>query len=79
MDQAGGGRTRQAGNEKNSTGFPERSYTLTFCYDTDKCLLRMGIVNFRTSVADIEALPELIVKTGRHVHAHMRPDNMKSP
>jgi aromatic-L-amino-acid decarboxylase len=35
-----------------------------------KFLLRASIVNFRTSLEDVEALPEIIVKLGREVHAN---------
>jgi len=34
----------------------------------EKFALRACIVNFRTSLADIEALPELVVRIGREVH-----------
>lgn len=39
----------------------------------DRFLLRACIVNFRTSQADIEALPEIIVRAGRALDAEMRP------
>jgi aromatic-L-amino-acid/L-tryptophan decarboxylase len=38
-----------------------------------KFLLRACIVNFRTSLADIQALPELVIKLGREVDKSMRP------
>jgi glutamate/tyrosine decarboxylase-like PLP-dependent enzyme len=37
-----------------------------------KYLLRMCIVNFRTSVDDIEQMPELIAKLGRTIYAEMQ-------
>jgi aromatic-L-amino-acid decarboxylase len=36
-------------------------------------LLRACVVNFRTSRADIEALPEIVIRIGREVHEEMRP------
>ena len=39
----------------------------------DKFLLRACVVNFRTSQADIEALPEIVVHLGRQIDADMRP------
>jgi glutamate/tyrosine decarboxylase-like PLP-dependent enzyme len=41
-------------------------------------LLRACIVNFRTRLADIEALPEIVVRLGRAVDAEMRPPQLKS-
>lgn len=38
----------------------------------DRYHLRMCIVNFRTTRADVEALPEIVARTGREVHARMR-------
>jgi aromatic-L-amino-acid decarboxylase len=35
-------------------------------------VLRACIVNFRTSAADIDALPEIVVRLGREVHAQLR-------
>jgi glutamate/tyrosine decarboxylase-like PLP-dependent enzyme len=43
-----------------------------------KFVLRACIVNFRTSLADIEALPEIVVRIGRAVDAVLRPENLKS-
>ncbi len=37
-----------------------------------KYLLRACIVNFRTSMEDIEALPEIIIRIGREVNAELR-------
>ncbi len=39
-----------------------------------KFLLRACIVNFRTRRADIEALPEIVVRIGREVDREMRPE-----
>ncbi|MEJ7810934.1 MAG: pyridoxal-dependent decarboxylase [Gemmatimonadaceae bacterium] len=36
-------------------------------------LLRACVVNFRTTLADIEALPEIVARCGREVHATRRP------
>jgi glutamate/tyrosine decarboxylase-like PLP-dependent enzyme len=35
--------------------------------------LRMCIVNFRTTLADVIALPDLVVKIGGEIHAELRP------
>jgi aromatic-L-amino-acid/L-tryptophan decarboxylase len=40
-------------------------------------LLRACIVNFRTSLEDIEALPVLVTRIGREVDATIRPENLK--
>lgn len=40
-------------------------------------VLRACIVNFRTSPADIEALPEIVVRLGRAADAALRPENLK--
>lgn len=42
-----------------------------------KFALRACIVNFRTSLADIEALPEIVVRLGREVDAALRPENIR--
>jgi glutamate/tyrosine decarboxylase-like PLP-dependent enzyme len=42
-------------------------------------LLRACVVNFRTSLEDIEALPPLVTRIGREVDAIMRPGERKSP
>ncbi len=42
-----------------------------------KFLLRACIVNFRTSLADIQALPELVINMGREVDKVMRPEGLK--
>jgi glutamate/tyrosine decarboxylase-like PLP-dependent enzyme len=38
----------------------------------DRYYLRMCIVNFRTTRADVEALPEIVARTGREVDARLR-------
>jgi aromatic-L-amino-acid decarboxylase len=43
-----------------------------------KYLLRVCIVNFRTSLEDIEALPEIVVRFGRTIDAALRPTNLRS-
>lgn len=43
-----------------------------------KYLLRACIVNFRTSLTDIEALPEIISRSGRTIDAAIRPANLRS-
>jgi glutamate/tyrosine decarboxylase-like PLP-dependent enzyme len=40
-------------------------------------LLRACIVNFRTSLEDIEVLPVLVTRIGREVDAAIRPENLK--
>ena len=42
-----------------------------------KFCLRACIVNFRTSIADIEALPEIVSRIGREVDAELRPEVLK--
>jgi glutamate/tyrosine decarboxylase-like PLP-dependent enzyme len=39
--------------------------------------LRVCIVNFRTTQADIEALPPLIVRLGKQADAELRPENLR--
>ena len=43
----------------------------------DTFLLRACVVNFRTSLADIEALPGIVVRLGREVDAALRPEELK--
>jgi aromatic-L-amino-acid decarboxylase len=38
--------------------------------------LRACIVNFRTSLADIEALPEIVSRIGREVEAELRAERL---
>jgi aromatic-L-amino-acid decarboxylase len=40
--------------------------------------LRACIVNFRTSMADIEALPKIVLRIGREVDAALRPEGLKT-
>jgi aromatic-L-amino-acid decarboxylase len=40
-------------------------------------LLRASIVNFRTTLADVKALPEIVLKIGRELDAEMRPDSLQ--
>jgi aromatic-L-amino-acid/L-tryptophan decarboxylase len=42
-----------------------------------KYALRACIVNFRTTLADVEAVPELVVRIGRRVDAEMRSAALK--
>jgi len=42
-----------------------------------KFTLRACIVNFRTSLEDIEALPEIVLRIGREADAALRPDLLK--
>ena len=39
----------------------------------DRFALRTCIVNFRTSAADVDAVPEIVVREGKRVHEEMRP------
>lgn len=39
--------------------------------------LRACIVNFRTSLEDIEALPEIVLRMGREVDKELRPEGLK--
>jgi len=39
----------------------------------DKFVLRACVVNFRTTLADIEALPQIVARNGRQVDSEMRP------
>ena len=41
-------------------------------------VLRACIVNFRTSLEDIEALPEIVTRLGRQVDASLRPEKLNS-
>ena len=44
----------------------------------DKYLLRACIVNFRTTLSDVEALPEIVLRFGRELDSKMRPDFLES-
>jgi glutamate/tyrosine decarboxylase-like PLP-dependent enzyme len=43
----------------------------------DLYLLRACIVNFRTTLADVKALPELIVRLGRDLDEQIRPSELR--
>ena len=43
-----------------------------------KFLLRACIVNFRTSLEDIEALPGIVIRIGKEVDAAIRPAELRS-
>lgn len=43
-----------------------------------KFLLRACIVNFRTSLTDIQALPEIVIALGRELDKTMRPEKLKT-
>lgn len=40
----------------------------------DTYVLRACIVNFHTDTADIDALPDIVVRLGRTIDAELRPD-----
>ena len=40
-------------------------------------LLRACIVNFRSTLADIQALPEIVVRNGAELDASLRPDDLR--
>ncbi len=42
-------------------------------------LLRACITNFRTTSADVQALPEIVTRLGREVDAEIRPDDLGRP
>jgi glutamate/tyrosine decarboxylase-like PLP-dependent enzyme len=44
-----------------------------------KFALRVCIVNFRTSLEDIEALPEIVTRLGRQADATLRPEGLSGP
>jgi glutamate/tyrosine decarboxylase-like PLP-dependent enzyme len=43
----------------------------------DRFFLRACIVNFRTTLADVRALPELIVELGRDLDKRIRPKELR--
>ena len=43
-----------------------------------KYLLRACIVNFRTTLSDVEALPEIVIRIGRTLDSEMRPKSLQS-
>jgi glutamate/tyrosine decarboxylase-like PLP-dependent enzyme len=44
----------------------------------EKYLLRSCIVNFRTSLEDVRALPDIVTRLGHEVDAALRPDHLKT-
>jgi hypothetical protein len=42
-----------------------------------KFILRACVVNFRTTLADIEALPGIVAKIGKAVDAELRPVELR--
>ena len=42
-------------------------------------LLRTCIVNFRTSLEDVEALPDIVLRVGRAVDRESRPRELRAP
>ncbi len=44
----------------------------------EKYLLRSCIVNFRTSLEDVKALPEIVTRLGRRIDAALRPDHLSA-
>jgi glutamate/tyrosine decarboxylase-like PLP-dependent enzyme len=44
----------------------------------EKYLLRSCIVNFRTSLEDVRALPDIVTRIGNEVDAALRPDHLKA-
>ncbi|GAG94316.1 unnamed protein product [marine sediment metagenome] len=40
-------------------------------------LLRACVVNFRTTQADIEAIPEIVTRIGRQADLELRPNALK--
>jgi len=43
----------------------------------DKYLLRACIVNFRTTLSDVEALPEIVIRLGRRLDSEIRPQSLQ--
>ena len=43
----------------------------------DKFLLRACVVNFRTTINDIETLPEIVLRIGKEIDSAMRPADLK--
>lgn len=43
-----------------------------------KYLLRACIVNFRTTLSDVEALPEIVIRLGRNLDSEIRPRSLQS-
>lgn len=45
----------------------------------EKYLLRACIVNFRTSLEDVEALPEIVTRVGSKIDAAIRSEHLTEP
>jgi glutamate/tyrosine decarboxylase-like PLP-dependent enzyme len=45
---------------------------------TGKYVLRFCVVNFRASACDIEAMPQLVARLGRGIHAELRSSDARS-
>jgi len=43
-----------------------------------KYLMRACIVNFRTTLSDVEALPEIVIRLGTTLDTEMRPESLRS-
>jgi glutamate/tyrosine decarboxylase-like PLP-dependent enzyme len=43
---------------------------------TERYALRACIVNFNTGMEDVQALPEIVVRTGRRADANLRPEDL---
>ena len=43
----------------------------------DKFLLRACVVNFRTTISDIEVLPEIVIRIGKEIDSVKRPSGLK--
>ena len=43
-----------------------------------KYVLRACIVNFRTTLSDVEALPEIVLRLGRNLDSEIRPGSLRS-
>ena len=43
-----------------------------------KYALRACIVNFRTTLSDIEALPAIVVRLGTQIDSELRPESLRS-
>lgn len=45
----------------------------------DRFMLRACIVNFRTTLADVQMLPELVVQLGKDIDSRVRPGALRNP
>jgi len=43
-----------------------------------KYLLRACIINFRTTLSDVEALPEIVIRLGTELDSDLRPESLRS-